>query len=419
MINYGLVAQLSKPVVPVSSCRIVGLGGAGVAFLERLDRESGGIMDLVAIHTSAQALHRSCAVVKVQIGREATKGLGAGGDAGLGRAAGQESADEIRAACEGAELVILCAGLGGGTASGAAPLVAQQAKAAGAMVIGLVTLPFAGEGGKRKEQAEEALVRLGRHCVTVLCFENDRMSELGSTDATVREAFTAAEATLSRAVRSVLRMVGLPAIMPVGLDELWQMFRGAEARCQFGYGSGTGPDRVIEAVEQALQDPLLDDGTILSEPGDVLVHLTAGENLRLAEVQSVLLHLSRHFAPSSQVLLGVSEDPANAGALEVVIMAATKSGVMPAVDEEEESSVDRTETTATIDHDGSEPEKQPAKPAAKRGAKSAAKREGGATQVELPFEQTMRGRFKDLDPTMVEGQDLDVPTYIRMRLRLK
>jgi cell division protein FtsZ len=245
------------------------------------------------------------------------------------------------------------------------------------------------------------------------------MSELGPTEATMRQAFAAASATLSRAVHSVLRMVGLPAIMPVGLDELWQMFRGAEARCQFGYGSGTGPDRVIEAVEQALQDPLLDDGTILSEPGDVLVHLTAGENLRLAEVQSVLLHLSRHFAPSSQVLLGVSEDPANAGALEVVIMAATKSGVMPAVDDEEEAPVDRTETTATIDDDGSEPEKQPAKPAAKRGAKSAAKREGGATQVELPFEQTMRGRFKDLDPTMVEGQDLDVPTYIRMRLRLK
>lgn len=286
------------------------------------------------------------------------------------------------------------------------------------MVIGLVTLPFAGEGGKRKSQAEEALVRLARHCVTVLCFENDRMSELGPTEATMRQAFTAASATLSRAVHSVLRMVGLPAIMPVGLDELWQMFRGAEARCHFGYGSGTGPDRVIEAVEQALQDPLLDGATILSEPGDVLVHLTGGADLRLAEVQSVLLRLSRHVAPSSQILLGVSEDPNNAGMLELVILAATKSGVMPDV-EDDEPTLDGAEPGVAAGDGGSPPDKEPTKPASKRGSKAAGKGEGGATQVELPFEQAMRGRFKDLDPTMVEGQDLDVPTYIRLRLRLK
>jgi cell division protein FtsZ len=265
-----------------------------------------------------------------------------------------------------------------------------------------------------------ALARLGRHCVTVLCFENDRMSELGAFDATVGEAFTAASATLSRAAHSVLRMVGLPAVMPVGLDELWQVFRGAEARCQFGYGSGTGPDRVIEAVEQAWQNPLLDGGTVLSEPGDVLVHLTGDKTLRLSEVQSVLLHLARHINPSSQILLGVSEEPSVSGVLELVIMGATKSGVMPESDEEDEP-VSRG--AQTPDEPEDEPEgagQDSAKPAAKRGGKGGGKREAGKpTQDELPFEQAMRGRFKDLDPTLVEGQDLDVPTYIRLRLRLK
>lgn len=423
MITVGSANQISSPVAPVTLCKVIGVGGGGLAFLEQLHRDSAGSLDLLGVHTEARALMESSAQRKLQIGREAVRGLGSGGEPSLGQAAAQESAGAICEACGGAELVLVCAGLGGGTGSGAAPVVAREARRAGALVVGVVTMPFAGEGGKRRQQAEQALARLGRHCVAVLCFENDRMGEVAPADASVSEAFGAASATISLAARAVIQMLGLPAVLHVGPDELTQVFRGADARCHFGHGSASGSDRAREAVESAMQSVLLDSGRILSEPGDVLVYVTAGPVLRLAEVQTVLGEVSRHLSPSSQVLLGAAESPDALDGLSVVIMAATRSGIPvgeaagaisdPLAGELEAEDAPEVELEPVA-------EAAPAKPGGKRGGKSSARREGpGETQPELPLDQALRGRFKDLDPTMVEGQDLDIPTYIRLRLRLK
>lgn len=418
MISLGSNDRMTAPVAPVVSCKIIGVGGAGLALLEKLAVEMSAAPDLVAMHTDAQSLMTSSAPRKLQLGRDVAKGLGAGGDPALGQAAAKEQADEVRAECEDAQIVVVCAGLGGGTGSGAAPVVAQEARKAGALVLGVLTLPFAGEGGKRREQAEASLARLGRSCAAVLCFENDRMGEIVPSGAPASEAFHAASATLSRAVFAVLRMVGLPSLMHVGLDELVQLFRGADARCQFGHGVASGPDRAELAVEQALGSPLLEDGKMLSGPGNVLVHITGDASLRFDEMQSVLGAVARHLPESAQVFLGVSTDPRSQDSLEVTIMASTRSGAMPMPEEED----------VFEDVEGIEPAQQeaadqpaasagatPAKAASKRGAKKST----AGTQEELPLDQAMRGRFKGLDPTMVDGQDLDIPTYIRMRLRLK
>lgn len=416
MIAMGSNGKLATPVAAVAKVKVVGVGGAGLAVVGRLAAEDAGVIECVAMHTDAQALLASPAPKKVQLGREAANGLGAGGDPAVGHAAARESAAEILEACADAPLVVLCAGLGGGTGSGAAPVVAQEAKRAGAMVVALVTMPFAAEGGKRAEQARSALARLGKHCVAVLCFENDRMTELAPADAPVADAFDAAGEALAGAVRSVARMVSLPAVMPVGLDELMHTFRGADARCQFGAGAAAGGDRVREAVEQALRSPLLDGGRILSEPGNVVVHVTGDAFLSLAEVQAVLRQLSRYIEDSSQILLGVATDSAAAGKLEVTVLAGTRAtGV--ADYEDEEAPFEDAPPLESGSASGGEEDK-PAQAAGKR-SKGGKKAGAGQKQEELPLDQAMRGRFKDLDPTLVDGQDLDIPAFIRLRIRLK
>ena len=418
MITVGANERLATPVAAVSSLKVIGLGNAGLAVLERLAGEDGAPSDLVAVHTDAKAIAASSAPRKLQIGRDVAKGLGAGGDAARGRASASESLTELRAECKDAEVVLLCAGLGGGTGSGAAPVVAEQAKKAGALVVAAVTLPFAAEGSRKRELAEEALARLGRHCLAVLCFENDRMAEVAGEDAPMAEAAAAAAGTLSLAVRALAQMVGLPAVMPVGLDELLQMFEGAEARAHFGYGVAGGSDRAQAAVEEALRSPLLEEGKLLSEPGRVLVHLTGDESLSLGELQAVLRLISPRLGPATQVHVGVAHDATAGELLGVTILACTRSGVALVLPEDEEDLADLAESadeeTAAPETGGGKPAKAPVK----RG-KGAKKGDNGQTQEELPLDQAMRGRFKDLVPTMVDGQDLDIPTFIRMRIRLK
>ena len=417
MITVGSNERFSTPHAAVSSVKVVGLGNAGLAVLARLAGEPGAPADLVAVHTDAKAVAASPAARKMQIGHGVAKGLGSGGDVARGRASASESLTDLRAECKGVEVVLLCAGLGGGTGSGAAPVVAEQAKKSGALVIAAVTLPFAAEGSRKRELAEESLARLGRHCLAVLCFENDRMVEVVRADAPVAEAFGAAAGVLSLAVRAVAQMVGLPAVMPVGLDELLQMFAGADARAHFGYGVASGPDRVRLAVAQALRSPLLEEGKLLSEPGRVLVHLTGDDSLTLSELQSVLRRLSDHLGPATLVHFGVANDPAADGNLGVTILGCTHSGVPSFVPEDEDDLELPAEPAAEAD--GPAEGDKPGDSGGKRGKGKGKKNEAGQTQEELPLDQAMRGRFKDLDPTMVDGQDLDIPAFIRMRIRLK
>lgn len=412
MISLGNSGRMAQPMAPVVACKVVGVGGAGLKILEGLALADPGPLELVAMHTDAQALMRSSAPRKVQLGREEAKGLGAGGNPALGEAAAREQADAICAECEGSQVVVVCAGLGGGTGSGAAPVVAHEARKAGALVIGVATLPFAGEGGRRHEQAAASLARLGRTCAAVLCFENDRMGEVAGPGAPLAEAFAAASATLAAAVGAVLRIVGLPSVLQVGLDEFVQIFRGADARCHFGQGAASGPDRAQLAVEAALQGPMLEAGSMLSRAGNVLVHIAGDPSLRLEEMQSVLAEISRHLEPSSQVFLGIATDPRAEDALAVTVMAATHSGGTHSEDEEFEPQEPEAAPPPAAESGEKPPKPHGGKRSAKRGAPD-------QQQEELPLDQAIRGRFKNLDPTMVDGQDLDIPAYIRMRLRLK
>ena len=220
--------------------KVVGVGGAGSNILDRVMLDGIEAADLVAINTDVQSLTASVAAHKVQLGRNLTRGLGSGGDPELGYAAAEEATDEIRSVLQGGTVIFLCTGLGGGTGSGAAPLVAQIAKEEKALVLAFAAVPFSFEGRRRCAQAEESLTRLRAVCDAVVCFENDRMAEITLPRMGIHEAFAAADLTVSQSIRSVAGIMQRPGLLHIGFDDVCTVLRNGDARALFGYGEAEG-----------------------------------------------------------------------------------------------------------------------------------------------------------------------------------
>ena len=258
---------------------IAGIGGAGSNALDRIVLDGVNGAELVAFNTDTQSLTGSVASVKIQLGRAATRGLGAGGDPELGHLAAEEAAGDIRQALEGAGMVFLCAGLGGGTGSGAAPLIASIAKEHGAIVIVFATMPFAFEGKRRAAQAHAALIALEAAADAVVCFENDTMGDAVSPKAGIQHAFAAADETVSQSVRAISQLWTRPGLMRIGLDDLRSALRpgaGGAGRCLFGFGEASGDNRAHDALARALKNPLMDKGRMLDDAHNVLVNVGGG-----------------------------------------------------------------------------------------------------------------------------------------------
>lgn len=195
----------TTPAAPV--IKVLGLGGAGGSALDRLVLDGAEGVSLFALNTDVQALNGCVAPQKIQLGRTVTRGLGAGGDPEIGYQSAEEAGDEIKSAIEGADMIFLCTGLGGGTGSGAAALIAHMARSAGAMVVVFVTMPFGFEGKRRRAQAAEALAQLEAQADLVVCFDNDRLGETAPHNAGVQDAFVAADHILSNSIQSIASLV--------------------------------------------------------------------------------------------------------------------------------------------------------------------------------------------------------------------
>src|SRR6266576_2114226 len=219
--NYSL-PERAEETIPI---KVVGVGGAGCNALDRIVLDGMDKSDLIAVNTDVQSLTSSVAAHKVQLGRSVTRGLGTGGDPDVGYQAALDSADEIRQCLTDARLIFVCAGLGGGTGSGGAPLVAQLARESGALVIAFVTVPFTFEGKRRNAQAREALARLNEVAHAVVCFENDRMGDLVAPQAGIHQAFAMADTTISQSVRSIVNLVQRPGLIRIGFDDLLAALR--------------------------------------------------------------------------------------------------------------------------------------------------------------------------------------------------
>ena len=456
--NYSLPDALAD-TVPV---KVVSVGGAGLNALDRIVLDGLEKASVVAINTDVQSLTSSVAAHKVQLGRTRTRGLGTGGDPELGYEAAVESADEIREALTDTRMVFVCAGLGGGTGSGAAPYVAHLAREAGALVIAFVTLPFTFEGKRRATQAREALGRLNEIAHSVICFENDRMGDLVAPQAGIHHAFAMADTTISQSVRSVVNLIQRPGLIRIGFDDLLAALRVRHSRCLFGFGESDSDNRGHDALTQALKNPLMDRGRMLADATNVLVQVSGGAGMTLSEVEVLMQELGRHVNEQTQILFGAVVDGKLGDRLAVTIISslaadedlisesrdgATLSNVFaqPPVREQHPPPQIHIEPEAAMEpvaHEESISFEQPVAAQATPAAESmpgeseplpvtprkkavphtdekAAAKSVPAKQEILQFEPVTRGRFEKSEPTIVEGEDLDVPTYLRKNIKVK
>src|SRR5215207_2032909 len=292
--------------------KVLGLGGAGCNVLDRLILDGFDVTQTIALNTDLQALNGCVAPEKIHLGKLTTRGLGAGGDPELGYTAAEEAADDVANAIAASNMVFVCAGLGGGTGSGAAPLFAHLARKAGATVIALVTLPFSFEGKRRSSQAAEALAQLQEQAHVVLCFENDAMATIVAPTAGIQQAFVATDQTLSQAIRALIGIVDRRGLVNIGLDDLSAALGrargGGGLRCLFGHGESDSANRAHEAIERALRNPLMDKGRMLADAQQVLVHVAGGTELTLNEVTVLMEEFNRHISETTRVSFGVAAD---------------------------------------------------------------------------------------------------------------
>jgi cell division protein FtsZ len=309
-------------VIPASSVKIIGLGGAGANMLERIALDGMDGAELLALNTDIRTLGSCLAKEKIQLGVNLTKGLGAGGDPELGHSAVLEAEDMIRAAVKGHRIVFLCTGLGGGTGSGAAPIVTRVAREEGAFVVVFATMPFAFEGRRRRDQAETALNELAVLSNALVTFDNNRMGELVLAKQGIHEAFIAADHMICESIKAVIRLVIRPGLINVGLDDLMSALRTNRSRCLFGSGLASGKDRASKALRNALSSPLLDQGSLLKEAQTVLVHLSGGEDLTLFEIELLMQRLQKFVPEKAHVLFGAAVDPALGDSLSITLISA-------------------------------------------------------------------------------------------------
>src|SRR5947209_6062633 len=314
--NYSL-PEREEEIVPI---KVGGVGGADSNALDRILLDGLERADLIAVNTDVQSLASSVAACKVQLGRSVTRGLGAGGDPELGYEAAVESADEIRQALVDARLIFICAGLGGGTGSGAAPLVAQLAREAGSLVIAFATLPFSFEGKRRGTQAQEAVARLNEIAHAVICFENDRMGDMVAPKAGIHQAFAVADITISQSLRSIVNLIQRPGLIRIGFDDLLRALRSDNGRCLFGFGESDSDNRAHDALRQALKNPLMDKGKMLTDAAHVLVQVAGGPGMTLSEVEILMQELGRHVNDQTQILFGTAVDGRMGNRLSVTII---------------------------------------------------------------------------------------------------
>ncbi len=449
--------------------KIVGVGGAGANALDRIVLDGMENAEMIVVNTDVQSLASSIATRKVQIGRDVTRGLGAGGDPELGYHAARESADELREALQGARMIFVCAGLGGGTGSGAAPFVAQLAHETGALVVAFATLPFGFEGKRRTAQAMEALQELQRVADAVVCFENDRLGDIVLPKAGIHQAFAVADTTISQSVRAIVNVVRRPGLIRIGFDELLAALRSQNSRCLFGYGESDSDNRAHEALALALKNPLMNRGKMLTDAQAVLVQISGGPGMTLTEVEIVMQELNRHVEDHTQILFGTSVDgkmgnrmsvtlvsslagngpatsapPMRTAPRREVVVEPPPAAIEPVVPEVVESLPTESPVLETPNDTPEELEvalpaaeavspspvrkkKEPAPapelitPAPEPAKPPPAKKDKyvHARQEVMQFEPVTRGRFEKSEPTIVEGQDLDVPTFMRKNVRVK
>jgi len=286
--------------------KVIGVGGAGQNAVNRMMEEGIQGVEFIAANSDAQALQLSRAPIRVRLGDKITRGLGAGGDPEVGRKAAEESSDELYSVLKGADMVFVTAGMGGGTGTGAAPIVSQIAKECGALTIGVVTPPFTFEGGKRSQSAEAGVAKMKEHAHTLISIPNDRLLQLADKKSSLQDAFRMADEVLHQGIQGISELITIPGLINLDFADVRSIMSEGGAALM-AVGRGSGDDRAKNAAEQAISSQLLDI-TIDGARG-VLFNVTGGPNMTLFEVNQAAAIIRETAHPDVNMIFGAVIDP--------------------------------------------------------------------------------------------------------------
>ncbi len=318
--------------------KVFGLGGGGCNAVTRMVREEIQGVEFIAMNTDAQALAITEAPIRIQLGEKLTRGLGVGGDHNLGQKAAEESRDEIKELVGGADMIFVTCGMGGGTGTGAAPVIAEESKKSGALTIAVVTKPFTFEGTHRTDVAKDGITRLLGKVDTLIIIPNDRLLDLCDTKTGVDTAFKMADDVLRHGVQAISEVITIPGLINLDFADVRSVMKDA-GPAWMSIGHGTGKNRAVDAAKEALDSPLL-DVSIEGSKG-VLFNVVGGNDLTLCEVNEAAEVIKQAVDPDANIIFGVAHDPNMGNDLRITLITTgfiSKTGIE---EEDEDDEINR------------------------------------------------------------------------------
>ncbi|MBK8264666.1 MAG: cell division protein FtsZ [Nannocystis sp.] len=326
--------DLDESLPPAAKIKVIGVGGAGGNAVNTMINNKVEGVEFIVANTDVQALEKSLAGITIQLGKEITRGLGAGANPEKGREAALESIDAIAEALQGADMVFVTGGMGGGTGTGAAPIIAQVARELGALTVGVVTKPFRFEGRRRMRFAEMGIEKLEKAVDTLITIPNDRLLSVTSANTSLLDSFRLADEVLQHATQGVSDLITVPGIINVDFADVRTIMSG-QGRALMGMGIASDEGRALAAAQQAISSPLLEDVTIHGAQG-ILINITAGPDLRLHEVEEAASLIQEAAHEDCNIIFGAVIDPNMGDMLRLTVIATGFDRHAPAEEELEQ-----------------------------------------------------------------------------------
>jgi len=302
-----------------ATIKVIGVGGGGTNAVNSMVRDNLRGVEFIIANTDLQSLEKSACPEKIQIGGELTRGLGAGSNPEIGRDAAQESENIIQDMLEGADMVFITAGMGGGTGTGAAPVISRIAKENGALTVGVVTKPFAFEGKRRMRQAEEGIMALKEAVDTLIVIPNQKLLSYVGKQTSFTSAFSLVDDILKQAVCSISDLIVVPGLINLDFADV-KCIMGSMGKALMGSGTASGENRAVEAAQKAISSPLLDEATVDGAQG-ILINVTGGEDLTLMEINEASMMIQKNAHDDAHIIFGAVIDPKMEGEMRVTVIA--------------------------------------------------------------------------------------------------
>jgi len=384
--------------------KVVGVGGAGGNAVTRMITSGMQGVDFIAINTDAQDLDNNPSEHKIQVGKNLTKGLGAGANSSVGKDAVEADKEAITSLLEGADMVFITAGMGGGTGTGASPVISQISRELGVLTVGIVTLPFNFEGPKRMNRALEGMAEMKKACDTVIAIPNQKLMSIVDKSTTLPEAFQMADTILHQAAKGISDLINVQGVINLDFADVETIMKNM-GEAIMGTGVASGEERAVLAAQQAISSPLLDDASIKGAQG-VLVNITGGNDLTLMEANEATSIIFEEAGPSANIIFGAVIDPALDDEIRVTVIA-TGFNIPKAVSKLDEFHT-KTETYTTETLHTRHLQEQVNKPLHAQKEKSAenSQEEPEQKKTVLTFDDTQ-------DAPVIYGKDLQIPAFIR------